>query len=142
MMRTSTRGRRRDDRKDAQCRRVCIGANRFYAHEDIADDFAEKFAAAMSALKLGPGLNDGVDVGPLVNASTRDKVAHLVDDAVAKGARVLTGGKRPDGPGFFYEPTVLVDIEPQSDILHTEIFGPVAPIVRFQNLSDVITPSE
>jgi succinate-semialdehyde dehydrogenase/glutarate-semialdehyde dehydrogenase len=117
----------------------CIGANRFYAHSLIADEFSEKFAAAMADLKVGPGLEEGVDVGPLVNASTRDKVAQLVDDAVARGARVHTGGKRPPGPGFFYEPTVLTDIDPQADILHTEIFGPVAPIVKFDELSDVIT---
>jgi succinate-semialdehyde dehydrogenase/glutarate-semialdehyde dehydrogenase len=116
----------------------CIGANRFYVHSVIADEFADKFAAAMSELKLGPGLNEGVDVGPLVNASTRDKVGHLVNEAVAGGARILTGGKRPAGPGFFYEPTVITNIDPQSEILHTEIFGPVAPIVKFDELRDVI----
>jgi succinate-semialdehyde dehydrogenase/glutarate-semialdehyde dehydrogenase len=93
----------------------------------------------MAELKVGPGLDEGVDVGPLVNASTRDKVEHLVNDAVAGGARVVTGGKRPPGRGFFYEPTVITDIDPQSEILHTEIFGPVAPIVKFDKLSDVIT---
>ncbi len=117
----------------------CIGANCFYVQASIADEFADKFAAAMAELKIGPGLDEGVDVGPLVNASTRDKVEHLVNDAVAGGARVLTGGKRPSGPGFFYEPTVVTNIDPQSEILHTEIFGPVAPIVRFDELRDVIT---
>jgi len=117
----------------------CIGANRFYVHSSICDEFADKFAAAMADLKLGPGLDEGVDVGPLVNASTRDKVEHLVNEAVAGGARILTGGKRPTGPGFFYEPTVVTNIDPQSEILHTEIFGPVAPIVKFDELSDVIT---
>ena len=117
----------------------CIGANRFYVHASIADEFADKFAAAMAGLKVGPGLDAGVDVGPLVNASTRDKVEHLVNEAVARGARVLTGGKRPPGPGFFYTPTVLTGIDPEAEILHTEIFGPVAPIVPFETLSDVIT---
>ena len=117
----------------------CIGANRFYVHSSICDEFADKFAAAMAELKLGPGLDEDVDVGPLVNADTRDKVERLVDEAVAKGARILTGGKRPPGPGFFYEPTVISNIDPQSEILHTEIFGPVAPIVKFDELSDVIT---
>ncbi|MDH4109623.1 MAG: NAD-dependent succinate-semialdehyde dehydrogenase [Gammaproteobacteria bacterium] len=117
----------------------CIGANRFYVHASIAEAFADKFAAAMAELRVGPGLQESVDVGPLVNASTRDKVEQLVDDAVARGARVLTGGKRPPGPGFFYEPTVVVDIEHGSEILETEIFGPVAPIVAFQDLSDAIT---
>ena len=117
----------------------CIGANRFYVHASIADQFADEFAAAMAELKVGPGLEEGVDVGPLVNASTRDKVEHLVNEASAGGARILTGGKRPEGPGFFYEPTVITDIDPQAEILNTEIFGPVAPIVEFKDLSDVIT---
>lgn len=117
----------------------CIGANRFYVHVSIADEFADKFAAAMAELTLGPGLDESVDVGPLVNASTRDKVEHLVDEAVAGGARVLTGGKRPPGPGFFYEPTVVTNIDPQAEILQTEIFGPVAPIIKFDDLSDVIS---
>jgi succinate-semialdehyde dehydrogenase / glutarate-semialdehyde dehydrogenase len=117
----------------------CIGANRFYVHTSIVDEFADNFAAAMAELKVGPGLDEGVDVGPLVNASTRDKVEHLVNDANAGGARILTGGKRPPGRGFFYEPTVITDIDPHSEILHTEIFGPVAPIIKFDKLSDVIT---
>jgi len=116
----------------------CIGANRFYAHASIAGEFADKFAAAMAELKVGPGLDEGVDVGPLVNASTRDKVEYLVNGAAAAGARILTGGQRPEGPGFFYEPTVVVDIDPQSEILHTEIFGPVATISTFDAVSDVI----
>ena len=117
----------------------CIGANRFYVHASIADQFADKLAAAMAELKVGPGLEEGVDVGPLVNASTRDKVEHLVNEASVGGARILTGGKRPEGPGFFYEPTVITNIDPQAEILNTEIFGPVAPIVEFKDLSDVIT---
>jgi succinate-semialdehyde dehydrogenase/glutarate-semialdehyde dehydrogenase len=117
----------------------CIGANRFYVHSSIADAFADRLAAAMAELKVGPGLEAGVDVGPLVNASTRDKVQQLVDDAVADGARVLTGGTRPPGAGFFYAPTVVTNINPKSQILHTEIFGPVAPIVPFDTLDDVIT---
>jgi succinate-semialdehyde dehydrogenase / glutarate-semialdehyde dehydrogenase len=117
----------------------CIAANRFYVHESLAAEFAERLAGAMAELKLGPGLEEGVDVGPLVNASTRDKMEQLVDDAVSRGATVLTGGKRPAGPGFFYEPTVITNIDPQAQVLHTEIFGPIAPIVAFKDLSDVIT---
>lgn len=116
----------------------CIAANRFYVHSSTADEFAERLAAQMAELKVGPGLEDGVDVGPLVNASTRDKVEQLVDDAVASGATILTGGKRLPGPGFFYEPTVLTNIDPQAEILHTEIFGPVAPIVTYDDVIDVI----
>ncbi len=116
----------------------CIGANRFYVHTSIADEFSAKFASAMAALKVGPGLEDGVDVGPLVNASTVEKVTKLVDDAVARGATVLTGGKRPERTGFFYEPTVLTNIDPHADILNTEIFGPVAPIVTFGDVDEVV----
>lgn len=116
----------------------CIGANRFYVHTSVADEFSTKFAAAMAALTVGPGLEDGVDVGPLVNASTVEKVTSLVDDAVARGATVLTGGKRPDRVGFFYEPTVITNIDAEAEILHTEIFGPVAPIMTFDEIDEVV----
>ncbi len=116
----------------------CIGANRFYVHSSVAEEFSTKFAAAMAVLKVGPGLEKGVDVGPLVNSSTVEKVARLVDDAVARGATVLTGGKRPDRTGFFYEPTVITNIDPHADILHTEIFGPVAPIMTFSDIDEVV----
>ena len=116
----------------------CIGANRFIVHNSIKTEFEERFAAEMRKWKVGPGLEEGVDIGPLVDASTRDKVERLVDDAVAKGARVLAGGKRPHGPGYFYEPTVITDIDPNAEILHTEIFGPVAPIVGFDDEEDAI----
>lgn len=117
----------------------CIGANRFYVHSSIKQEFTDRFAAAMVKLKVGPGLEDGVDIGPLINASTRDKVEYLVNEAVARGAKVITGGKRPEGPGYFYEPTVVTDIDPQAEILQTEVFGPVAPIVEFDDVDDVIS---
>lgn len=117
----------------------CIAANRFYVHSSIKDEFAERFAAEMAKLTVGPGLQEGVDIGPLVDASTRDKVEHLVDDAVARGAKVLIGGKRPKRRGYFYEPTVITDIDPQSEILKTEIFGPVAPIVAFDDVDDAVS---
>lgn len=116
----------------------CIGANRFYVHTSVAEEFSTKFAAAMAALKVGPGLEDGVDVGPLVNASAVEKVARLVDEAVNLGATVLTGGKRPDRAGFFYEPTVVTNIDPRAEILNTEIFGPVAPIMTFSEVDEVV----
>jgi len=116
----------------------CIAANRFYAHSSIKDEFAERFAAEMAKLTVGPGLEHGVDIGPLVDESTRDKVAKLVDDAVANGGKVLTGGKSPEGRGYFYEPTVIADVGPQAEILRTEVFGPVAPIVAFDDVDDVI----
>jgi succinate-semialdehyde dehydrogenase / glutarate-semialdehyde dehydrogenase len=110
---------------------ACTAANRFYVHERVADEFAGKLAARLAALRLGPGLDDGVDLGPLVNADTRDKVAGLVAAATQDGAAVRTGGRAPDRVGYFYEPTVLDDVAPGAGILGTEIFGPVAPIVRF-----------
>jgi len=116
----------------------CIAANRFYVHSSRKDEFAERFAAEMAKLKVGPGLEDDVDIGPLVDENTRDKVAELVDDAVANGGKVLTGGKCKEGRGYFYEPTVITDVGPQAEILRTEVFGPVAPVVAFDDVDDVI----
>jgi succinate-semialdehyde dehydrogenase / glutarate-semialdehyde dehydrogenase len=117
---------------------ACTAANRFYVHETVAAAFTAKFAEAMGKLKLGNGLDPDVDVGPLVNADTRDKVAAFVDDAVAKGARVVLGGQRPNGPGFFYPPTVLSHVPAHADCVRDEIFGPVAAIQTFTDESDVI----
>ncbi len=117
---------------------ACTAANRFYIHEAVADRFAEKFTAAMSKLKLGNGLDPDVDVGPLVNADTRDKVAKFVDDAVAKGARVLLGGTTPDRPGFYYPPTVMTGVPETAECVHDEIFGPVAALQTFSDTQDVI----
>ena len=110
---------------------ACTAANRFYVHEKVAGEFAAKLTARLAALKVGSGLEDGVDLGPLVNADTRDKVAALVDSATDDGAAVLTGGRAPDRTGYYYQPTVLDSVPPGAGILSEEIFGPVAPIVRF-----------
>jgi len=117
---------------------ACTAANRFYVHEAVSDDFIRKFTAAMAALKTGNGLEDGIDVGPLVNADTRDKVAAFVEDAVAKGAKVELGGVRPNGKGFFYPPTVLSNVPETADCVNDEIFGPVAAIQSFTDQEDVI----
>ncbi len=117
---------------------ACTAANRFYVHESVADQFAAKFAARLAALKVGPGLEDGVDLGPLVNADTRDKVAGLVDTAVKDGSQVVTGGRAPERAGFFYAPTVLDQVPADAGILSQEIFGPVAPIVRFSGTDQAI----
>ncbi|MFP1631852.1 NAD-dependent succinate-semialdehyde dehydrogenase [Zhengella sp. ZM62] len=117
---------------------ACTAANRFYIHERVADEFTAKFTGAMAKLKMGNGLDEGVDVGPLVNADTRDKVAAFVDDAVAKGARITLGGTRPNGKGFFYPPTVLTDVQETADCVHDEIFGPVAALQTFTDEADVI----
>lgn len=117
---------------------ACTAANRFYVHEAVMDDFTRKFTAAMASLEMGNGLEDGVDVGPLVNADTRDKVAAFVDDAVAKGATVELGGSLPTGSGFFYPPTVLSNVPESADCINDEIFGPVAAIQSFNDEEDVI----
>ncbi len=117
---------------------ACTSANRFYVHEAVHDVFTEKFAARMKSLKLGHGLEEGVALGPLVNAETRDKVVRLVDDAVKKGAKVVTGGKAVDGKGFYFPATVLTDVPDDAELLRDEIFGPVAPIQKFRDEAEVI----
>ncbi len=117
---------------------ACTAANRFYVHENVHKEFADKLTAKMKTLKMGNGLDDGVALGPLVNAEGRDKVVTLVDDAVKKGAKVLVGGKRPDGPGFFYPATVLDHVPDGADMLREEIFGPVASIQTFKSEDEVV----
>ena len=117
---------------------ACTAANRFYVHDSVAAEFSAKLAARMSALRVGPGLDDGVDLGPLVNADTRDKVAGLVESATDSGAAVLTGGHAPDRIGYYYQPTVLDAVPPGAGILSEEIFGPVAPVVRFTDPDEAI----
>ncbi|MEM6762633.1 MAG: NAD-dependent succinate-semialdehyde dehydrogenase [Pseudomonadota bacterium] len=117
---------------------ACTAANRIYVHQSVAPRFVDIFSGKMAALKMGPGLEDGVTLGPLVNAETRDKVAHFVDDAVAKGASVRLGGQRPNVTGFFYPATVLTDVPDDAECLRDEIFGPVAAIQTFSDQEDVI----
>ncbi|SFQ96027.1 NAD-dependent succinate-semialdehyde dehydrogenase [Poseidonocella sedimentorum] len=117
---------------------ACTAANRIYVHEEIAEPFTLRFTEKMAALKLGNGLEAGVDVGPLVNAETRDKVDYFVRDALAKGADLRLGGDRPEGPGFFYPPTVLAAVPDDADCLADEIFGPVAAIQTFSDEDEVI----
>jgi succinate-semialdehyde dehydrogenase/glutarate-semialdehyde dehydrogenase len=117
---------------------ACTAANRFYVHESVAAEFSAKLAKRLAAVKLGPGLEDGVELGPLVNADTRDKVAGLVAQAARDGGQVLLGGEAPDRPGYFYEATVLDDVPRDAGILSQEIFGPVAPVVRFTGTDEAI----
>jgi succinate-semialdehyde dehydrogenase/glutarate-semialdehyde dehydrogenase len=117
---------------------ACTAANRFYVHDAVADEFSKKFAARLSALNIGPGLEEGTDLGPLVNSDTRTKVATLVEEAASAGSRIVTGGQAPDRRGYFYVPTVLDEVPPTAGILNEEIFGPVAPIVRFTDTDQAI----
>jgi len=117
---------------------ACTAANRIYVHEDIAPEFTARLTERMSALKVGDGTDPSVDVGPLVNAETRDKVAAFVADAVARGAKVECGGTIPNGPGFYYPPTVLSNVSPQAECVHDEIFGPVAAIQTFATQDEAI----
>ncbi|NRG17740.1 NAD-dependent succinate-semialdehyde dehydrogenase [Rhizobiales bacterium] len=117
---------------------ACTAANRIYVHEAVAEEFTRRLAEAMGKLKVGDGTDPSVDVGPLVNAQTRDKVVEFVEDAVAKGARVEVGGQVPEGKGFFYPPTVLSNVPEMADCVHDEIFGPVAALQTFTDQEDVI----
>lgn len=108
----------------------CIAGKRFIVHTDIYDEFSALFAAKMNALVVGDPMDDATDIGPLATASGRDDLAELVDDAVAKGAEVLTGGGAPDGPGWFYSPTVLAGLTDEMRIVMEEAFGPVASVYR------------
>lgn len=117
---------------------ACTAANRIYVHEDVAEEFTRRLTERMEALKVGDGTDPSVDVGPLVNADTRDKVAEFVADAVAKGAKVECGGNTPNGKGFFYPPTVLSNVPEHAECVRDEIFGPVAAIQTFTDQEDVI----
>jgi succinate-semialdehyde dehydrogenase/glutarate-semialdehyde dehydrogenase len=117
---------------------ACTAANRFYVARPVAGEFTERLANRLAALRVGPGLDAETQVGPLVNAATRDKVAELVDDAVARGATVVTGGGAPDRAGYFYRPTVLGDVPPDALLLREEIFGPVAPVVAFDDEAEAV----
>ncbi|BEP13096.1 NAD-dependent succinate-semialdehyde dehydrogenase [Acidothermaceae bacterium B102] len=118
---------------------ACTAANRFYVESSVARAFSERLAARMAALVVGPGLDAGTEVGPLVNEVAAAKVAELVDAAVAAGATALVGGTRPDRPGYYFDPTVLVDVASDDAILSEEIFGPVAPVVTFETEAEAIT---
>jgi len=112
---------------------ACTAANRFLVHESVADQFSERLATLMAAETVGRGTEDGVTVGPLIDGKAREGVAALVKDATDRGARVLTGGGATGGSGYFYSPTVLVDVPRNAELMQEEIFGPVAPIVTFRD---------
>ncbi|WP_243060504.1 NAD-dependent succinate-semialdehyde dehydrogenase [Nocardioides sp. SR21] len=117
---------------------ACTAANRFLVHRSVAQEFGEKLGKRMSALTLGRGQADGVDVGPLIDERAVESVSQLVTDAVHDGATVVCGGETPSGPGYFYPPTVLLDVPADSEINVQEIFGPVAPITAFDSEEEAI----
>jgi succinate-semialdehyde dehydrogenase/glutarate-semialdehyde dehydrogenase len=117
---------------------ACTAANRFFVEAPVADAFTERFAAAMSEVKVGNGLEEGVTCGPMINAKAIETIDGLVKAAVGAGASAALGGSPVDGPGFFYEPTVLSGVTPDSPITSQEIFGPVAPVIAFTDTDAMI----
>ncbi|WP_345763562.1 NAD-dependent succinate-semialdehyde dehydrogenase [Diaminobutyricibacter sp. McL0608] len=117
---------------------ACTAANRFIVHESVADEFARRVTERVDAFVVGRGTDDGVTIGPLINRAAVENMESLVADAVGRGARLLTGGARPAGPGSFFEPTVLVDVAPGSDVVREEIFGPILAILTFREEAEAV----
>ncbi|MHB1220284.1 MAG: NADP-dependent succinate-semialdehyde dehydrogenase [Alphaproteobacteria bacterium] len=117
---------------------TCVCANRMYAQDGIYDEFVSRLSQAVSGLKVGNGMDDGVTQGPLINLAAVDKVEEHIEDAVSKGARLVVGGKRHALGGSFYQPTILADVKAGMKITKEETFGPVAPIIRFKEESEVV----
>ena len=117
---------------------ACTAANRFHVASSVAGEFSHRLAERMGALRLGRGTDPQTQVGPLIDEAGRRKVRELVDDAVARGASIRTGGRAHDGPGYFYEPTVLTNVPTGARIMLEEVFGPVAPIATFDSEEDAI----
>ena len=118
---------------------ACTAANRMYVHESVIEEFGRRLAEQMGSLSMGRGTDDGVAVGPLIDAPAQQKVSELVADAVALGADVLTGGEPAPGPGYFYPPTVLSGVSRRARLMTEEIFGPVAPLIPFTTEDEVVT---
>ncbi|MFI5730066.1 NAD-dependent succinate-semialdehyde dehydrogenase [Kribbella sp. NPDC051587] len=117
---------------------ACTAANRIYVETPVMAEFSQRLSDRMGALTVGRGTEDGVDLGPLIDATQRDKVKDLVDDAIAHGAQVLTGGTVAEGKGYFYPPTVLADVPRDARLQKEEIFGPVAPLTAFDTEDEAV----
>jgi succinate-semialdehyde dehydrogenase/glutarate-semialdehyde dehydrogenase len=117
---------------------TCVCANRLYIQDGVYDEFSRKLAASVAKLRVGNGLDSEVEQGPLIDSAALGKVEQLVGEAVSQGARALTGGRRHELGGTYYQPTVLVDVKPGMQLANQEIFGPVAPLFRFTHESDAI----
>ncbi|MGI5459931.1 NAD-dependent succinate-semialdehyde dehydrogenase [Streptomyces sp. CA-249302] len=130
--------RRAAQAKFVNAGQVCTSPSRFLVHENLVEEFTAEFVKAAEAVVVGDGLAEGTKMGPLANERRLEAMIRLVEDAVAKGAKVLTGGERPDRPGYFFTPTVLTDVPADADLLHEEPFGPLAPIVPFTDLDEAL----
>jgi acyl-CoA reductase-like NAD-dependent aldehyde dehydrogenase len=117
---------------------VCVAPQRFYVHERVAEEFANVAVATADGQVVGDGADPGTTVGPLINATQRDRVDRIVHETVDQGGQVRTGGRRPDRRGYFYQPTVVTDVKPGTPLHEEEVFGPVMPVVEFSTLDDVI----
>lgn len=116
----------------------CIAANRFLVHESVAAEFSQAFATAMRSIRVGPGMDPESDLGPLINEGAQADMVESVELAAGSGSAVIAGGKAPERPGYFFEPTVLADVASDAPVLEREIFGPVAPVVSFQTEEEAI----
>ncbi|USQ84638.1 NAD-dependent succinate-semialdehyde dehydrogenase [Streptomyces phaeoluteigriseus] len=130
-------------RKAAQAKfvnagQVCTSPSRFLVHQSLVDEFTAEFVRAAEAVVVGDGLAEGTTMGPLANERRLAALERLTADAVARGAKILTGGERPDRPGYFFPPTVLTDVPEDAELLHEEPFGPIAPIVPFTDLDEAL----
>ena len=117
---------------------ACTAANRFYVARPLADEFAAALSQRLTAMRIGRGSDEASDVGPLIDHDGRAKVSTLVDDALHRGANVVCGAAEVAGPGYFYEPTVLADVPASAALLKEEVFGPVAPIVAFDQEEEAV----
>jgi lactaldehyde dehydrogenase/glycolaldehyde dehydrogenase len=119
---------------------ACNSAERVYVHEKIADEFIKRITKAMAEVKYGNPLEDGIEIGPLVSKNALDTVDSMVKKAVSEGAKILTGGKRPEkfAKGYYYEPTVLIDCKQNMEIMRKEVFGPVLPIMKIRDLDEAL----
>lgn len=121
------------------CGQSCIASKRFFVVKNLAKEFIEKFVQKVEKLNVGDPMSDSTDIGPLVNADGLNRIEEMVQDAVAKGARILTGGKRLKDKGYFYAPTVLDSITPDMMVAHEEVFGPVAPVTVVEDENEAVT---
>lgn len=133
-----TAARRAAQAKFVNAGQVCTSPSRFLVHESLVEDFTAEFVKAAEAVVVGDGLDEGTKMGPLANERRLKAMERLTADAVARGAKVLTGGERLDCPGYFFSPTVLTDVPKDAELLHEEPFGPLAPIVPFTDLDEAL----